>query len=128
MILKQTWIKLSDSSQAQWLKVFHLYKGFYRKKTRTGYEVKGSVRVVQPMMDPYKGYTIKRVNKGKVAKALLTRQTYSYLTTSSFRVKSKLNSGVLLKSDGNLETSHVMGPCFRNLKKKKLLTLFKGSI
>ena len=128
MILKQTWVKLTDSSQAKWLKVFHLYGGFNRQKTQTGFEVKGSIRIIQPMMDPYKGFTIKRINKGKIAKTLLIRQKYMYSNKQGFVVQSKFNTGVLLKSDNTFETTHVMGPALRNLKKKKLLTSFKGSL
>ena len=114
------------------MKVFHLYSGFSRKVTKTGYKVKGSVRVIQPMLDPYKGFTIKRINKGKVMTSLIIRQRYNYRSISGITVTVRNNVGVLMKDgvrDANTPVSdHILGPCFRLLKRKKLIGTFKASI
>ena len=128
MVQRQTWVKLSDSSQAQWLNVFHLYGGFNRKTTSSGFRIKGSVRVIQPILDPYKGFTVKRINKGKVGTALLVRQCYQFKHRSGFSVTSLKNGGVMLKNDSTFLSDHILGPCFSLVRRKRMLGLFRAVI
>lgn len=127
MIQKQTWIKLTDSSQAQWVNTFHLYAGFYRKTSSVGYFIKGSVRIIQPPMQVYKGFSVKFINKGRIVRTLLTRQKYSSLLLNTISRKSWLNTGVVLKRKGNLLASHLIGPVMKEVKKKRYIQLFKAS-
>jgi len=125
VVQKKTWIKLSDSSQAQWLSVFHLYGGFCRKKTSAGYFTKGSVRIIQPMADPYKGFTVKRINKGKVCMALISKHVSPYKHPSGWALKSKDNGGAVMKNKTTFLSDHILGPCFSSVRKKKLASLFR---
>jgi ribosomal protein L14 len=79
-------------------------------------------------MDPYKGYTIKRINKGKVAGTLIARQVYNYKHKTGFKIAAKANVGILLKNDNSFLSEHILGPCFRLIKRKKLTELFKAFI
>lgn len=128
MIQKKTWLKLSDSSQAQWLNVFHLYGGFSRKSTSAGFFTKGSVRIIQPIMDPYKGFTIKRINKGKVCMALISKHKYSYKHKTGFGLRSLTNSGVVMQNRLTFLSDHILGPCFSAVRKKKLIALFRAIV
>lgn len=127
MIQKETWIKLTDSSQAQWLKVFHLYAGFSRKKTHVGLAVKGSIRIILPPMEVYKGFNLKLINKGKIVRTLLTRQLYkSDLKSNQQTRQSFINTGVVLKKKNNILEAHLLGPVMLNVRKKRFVMLFKG--
>lgn len=128
MIYKKTWVKLSDSSQAQWLNVFHLYGGFNRKVTTAGFRIKGSVRIIQPIMDPYKGFTVKRINKGVVQDALIIRHNYNFTNPAGFVFNTKQNVSVLLKNNNEVLSKHILGPIFTSVRSKKFLNLFKHII
>jgi hypothetical protein len=47
MIQRQTWLNVTDNTNVNWLRTFHLYKGFFRKQTTIGFFIKGSARVVE---------------------------------------------------------------------------------
>lgn len=128
MILKETWLKICDSSQAQWIKTFHLYGGFSRKVTRTGYFVKGSVRVLQPSVDYYKGFSVRFINKGKILRGLVSKQSYRYLDSTGFSKRSSLNSSVVIERKSSLSSDRIVGVGFRLIKKKRFLMAFKSII
>lgn len=127
MIQRLTWVRLTDSSLAQWLRVFHLYGGFNRHYSPVGYIVKGSIRVVHPPTQYYKGYTVKVLKKGRVSRALLVRQTYVSSLFDNRTRQFKINSGVLMKKKNTFISAHITGPVSRQIRKKRLLTLFKGA-
>lgn len=128
MIQRLTWVRLTDSSLAQWLRVFHLYGGFNRRHSSVGFIVKGSIRVVHPPTQYYKGYTVKVLKKGRVSRALLVRQTYVNSALDYATRQFRVNSGVLMKKKNTFMSAHITGPVSRQIRKKRLLTLFKGSI
>jgi ribosomal protein L14 len=127
MILRKTWLKVSDSSQAKWLTVFALYGGSFRQATRSGLIVKGSIRVVQPFFCYYKGFSKKQIIKGRVSKSLVTTQSYPYIKhTFRFIVRSRVSSSVLVKKKLNIHAKHALGPAFMSNIKKKFNTIFKA--
>lgn len=69
MLLKESWLYVSDNTNVCWVKIFHLYKGFNRKKTRTGLFIKGSARVVEPPRLEYKGFKYKYTVKGDITRS-----------------------------------------------------------
>nr|ACX30948.1 ribosomal protein L14 [Moneuplotes minuta] len=125
MIQRLTWLKVADSSQAQWLKTFHLYGGFSRAVSAVGDLVRGSVRVIQAIPDPYKGFTVRRINKGRILAGIIIRQTYKAQLKSTTTVQAKTNGVVILKDDRSVLIKHVVGPCFSLLRKRKFITLFR---
>jgi len=76
LILKQTWVKLTDNTSVRWVKVFQLYGGFSRQYSKIAFYIKGSSRIVTPPMLNYKGYTTKIYKKGSILKTLVTHQKY----------------------------------------------------
>jgi ribosomal protein L14 len=128
LILKETWLKICDSSQAQWIKTFHLYGGFSRKVSRSGFFIKGSVRVLQPTVDYYKGFSVRFINKGKILRGLISKQTYTYLNSTGSASRASLNSSVVMKKKFILASERVIGVGFRLIKKKRFLAVFKSII
>lgn len=128
MIQRLTWLKVVDSSQAQWLKTFHLYSGFSRTISAVGDRVRGSVRVIQAIPDPYKGFTVRRINKGRILMGIIVRQVYRAQLMSSNGAQVKSNGVVILKDDRSILIKHVVGPCFSLLRKRKFISLFKSFI
>nr|YP_010117026.1 50S ribosomal protein L14 [Euplotes vanleeuwenhoeki]QPM99240.1 50S ribosomal protein L14 [Euplotes vanleeuwenhoeki] len=124
MIQKQTWVKIADSSLAKWSKTFQLYGGFSRANTSTGNFIKGSVRIVQPPIQTYKGFTVRIIMKGKVSKILITRQVYNSLFFNWLGINFKLNSGIILKKKKIPSSQHILGPTTRNIRFKKYILFF----
>lgn len=125
MVNKQTWLRVSDSSQAKWISVFHLYGGFYRRFSKSGLCVKGSVKIIQPFYDYYKGFTVKQIVKGRVSKVLITSQTYNYNMTPLFTARTHSNLSILLKKKFNFKSQHIIGPGFLQSRRKKFNAVFK---
>nr|YP_011027847.1 ribosomal protein L14 [Euplotes cristatus]UPM52057.1 ribosomal protein L14 [Euplotes cristatus] len=125
MVQRLTWLKVADSSQAQWLKTFHLYGGFSRRVARLGTLVKGAVRVIQAIPDPYKGFTVRRINKGRVLRGVVIRHAYQFMWLSGNVLRAKTNDTVILKEDSSVLIKHVIGPCFRGVRRKQILALFR---
>lgn len=126
MIIRRTWLKVSDSSQAKWLSVFALYGGSYRRSSSSALLVKGAVRVVQPFYCYYKGFSKKQIVKGRVSRALISSQSYSYNKLSlRFLATSSLNTSVLVKKKLTINAKHALGPAFISNTKKKFNNIFK---
>lgn len=128
MVLKQTWVNLTDSSLVQWVKVFHLYGGFNRKFSSVGYYIKGSVRILKPIYDYYKGYQIKRINKGKVTRSLIIRQVYKFKKKDYLYIQFRKNSSILVKKKNTFISKYLVGPGISVFRNKRLLTLFKKAL
>jgi ribosomal protein L14 len=124
LIQKQTWVKLADSSLAKWACIFHLYGGFNRSHTSVSNFVKGSVRIVQPPIQVYKGFLIRVILKGKVSKVILTRQTYKKSYLNWFHLSYRLNAGIILKKKKIPTSQYILGPTSKALRFKKFLLLF----
>lgn len=124
MIQKQTWLTLSDSTSALWFKTFHLYGGFFRKKSYIGDYIKGSVRVVKPQLGFYKGFITKKIKKGYIRRSLILR---SFLIINKLNINFKFNSNasLIIKKKNLILSSHIIGPTSNKLKNKRLLLLFK---
>jgi ribosomal protein L14 len=127
LILKQTWVTLADSGYVRWLKVFQLYGGFCRLKTKVGFYVKGSSRVIVPTPNYYKGFTVKVFKKGSIIRVFLTHQVYNLNYHSTCIVKFPNNTGLPIKKKKIFYSKHLIGPGLSNLKNKKLNSLFSFS-
>jgi len=79
-------------------------------------------------MDPYKGFTVKRINKGVVQDALIIRHNYNFTNSAGFVFKTKQNVSVLLKNNNEVLSKHILGPIFTSVRSKKFLNLFKHII
>lgn len=119
MINKLTIINNSDTSNIGFVKVFHLYGGFFRKTTKIGFYVKGSIRVLK------KKYIKNKVKKGKIIKLIINSQRFFIKKKDNSIINNYKNSGICLKKKNVLNSNYIVGPGFKNLNNKKLLNYFK---
>jgi ribosomal protein L14 len=109
----------------RWVKVFHLYKGFFRKATTIGFFIKGSARVVEPPRVEYKGFKYKYNVKGDITRMLLVRSNKLEATKTGTLTRFTANAGVNIKKKFDMKSKYLNGPIHVNVRRKKLLTLFK---
>jgi ribosomal protein L14 len=129
MLYKESWIYLTDNTNIRWAKIFHLYKGFHRKVTRTGFFVKGSARVVEPPRVEYKGFKYKYSVKGDICRILIVRVAKNNFSRHLFTVKLPSNEGIVIKKKQNPSSKYLHGLVVRaTTKRRKTLALFKKSI
>lgn len=128
MIQKQTWLNLTDSSMILWIKAFQLYGGFYRHYTTSGFYLKGSVRIIRPQFQFYKGFNIKKIKKRAVRRILVVRDVYTSFHLYPKFLKFKKNSGTLIKKKNLFTAKHILGPTSRKILNKRLLLLFSAII
>lgn len=128
MILKKTWLNVADSTNVQWIQTFHLYKGFFRKKTYIGFFIKGSARIVEPPRIEYKGFKVKFNKKGDICRGLIIRNNYKILRYDGSVNYFNNNSIILIKKKQEIKSKYLFGPVSYLLKRKKFLSLFKKII
>ena len=97
MIQKKSWIFGSDNTNVRWLRIFHLYKGFFKKSSSIGFFLKGSARVVEPPIIEYKGFKVKFNKKGDICRGFFIRSKYNDLKKDGSALFFKKNSLVLIK-------------------------------
>lgn len=124
MIFKQTWTDVSDNTNVRWLQIFHLYKGFYRKVSKTGFFIKGSARVVEPPKLEYKGFKRKFNKKGDICRGIIVRDRFNKLKNDGTKYRFNSNSVILLKKKNELKSKYHYGPVSKLLNRKKYLNLF----
>jgi large subunit ribosomal protein L14 len=125
MIFKQSWLHAADNTNVRWLRIFHLYKGFHRKVSTTGFFVKGSARVIEPPRLEYQGFKFKFNKKGDICRALIIRTARSFLRYDGSTLQFRANSGILIRKKQNVKSKYLQGPSTYTLKRKKFKTLFK---
>lgn len=128
MIFKKTWLNVADNTNVQWVQIFHLYKGFYRKQTTTGFFVKGSARIVEPPRIEYKGFKVKFNKKGDICRGLLIRTKFKNKRYDGSVNYFNENSIILIKKKQEIKSKYLFGPISYILKRKKFLSLFKKII
>ena len=128
MITKQTWLYISDSTTVIWLQTFHLYKGFKRSFTPTGFFIKGSARVVSPPRVEYKGFKFKFNVKGNICRGVVVRSKYSSKRLDGGATFFNNNNAVLIKKKQNIKSKYLTGPIEKLFKRKKYKTMFHSII
>ena len=108
--------------------MFHLYKGFKRTSTKTGFFVKGSAKIVEPPRIEYKGYKFKYNKKGNICRGLVIRQSYNIQRYDGSPIRFGANNVVLIKKKQNLKSKYLVGPTTLFLKRKKFKSLFPNLI
>jgi len=117
---------VADNTNVDWLQIFHLYKGFYRKSACIGTFIKGSARVVEPPRLEYKGFKVKFNKKGDICRGLFVRGTYPLVKVDGTGLLFFNNSTVLLKKKQELKSKYIFGPISRAVRRKKFILLFKN--
>ena len=129
MLLKESWVYITDNTNIRWVKLFHLYKGFHRKVSTTSFFVKGSARIVEPPRVEYKGFKYKYSVKGDICRLLLVRVSKRNTSKSLFTVQFPFNEAVVIKKKQNYASKFLNGPLARTaVKKRKLISLFKKTV
>jgi large subunit ribosomal protein L14 len=128
MIFKKTWLSISDNTNVNWIQVFHLYKGFHRKRTKLGFFVKGSARSVEPPRLEYKGFKFKFNKKGDICRSIIIRTSLPTKRLDGSVIYFKKNNGVLIRKKQDLKSKYLFGPISSGLNRKKFKTLFKTII
>jgi large subunit ribosomal protein L14 len=125
VILRLSWLSIADNTNVKWLQVFHLYRGFNRKRTTLGFFIKGSARVVEPPRIEYKGFKFKFNKKGDICRGLIIRTKYKIYKNDGASLYFKENNLVIIKKKYDIKSKYLYGPVSLRLKRKKFLTLFK---
>ncbi len=128
MILKKTWLSISDNTNVRWLQVFHLYKGFHRKQTYLGFFIKGSARVVEPPREEYKGFKFAFNLKGDICRGIITRTAYPIQRIDGSVLKFRQSCSVLVKKKQNLKSKYMKGPISATIRRAKFKSIFKQII
>ena len=110
------------------MRIFHLYKGFHRKKTSEGFFIKGSSRVVEPPRIEYKGFKYKYKIKGDICRSWLVRTSNNLHAKDGKSVRFSDNAGININKKVNIMSKYINGPVAKNLKKKKLVSLFRTTL
>ena len=125
MIQKETWISFTDKSNAEWGQVFHLYKGFFRKKSSISFFFKGSIKKIIPPKEIYKGFKLKFFIKGNIFRGLIINTKYNFLQNDLFKVNMNINNCILIKKKQTPVSKHFLGPILKKINRKKIILLFK---
>ena len=125
MIFKQTWLNIADNTNVNWLRTFHLYKGFHRKVSHVGFFIKGSARVLEPPRTEYKGFKFKFNKKGDVCRGLIIRSSRIMLRLDGSSSQFRSNNAILIKKKQNIKSKYLIGPSTYHLKRKKFKTALK---
>ena len=116
---------ITDNTNVRWVKIFHLYKGFNRKKTVPGFFIKGSSRIVEPPRVEYKGFKYKFNIKGDIVRSLIVRSNKLFISRDESSVKILGNAGFLIKKKSEPRSKFINGPISRTFKRRRVLSLFK---
>ena len=108
MLYKESWVHVSDSTNIRWVKVFHLYKGFFRKVTSQSYFVKGSSRVVESPRIEYKGFKYKFNIKGDISRLLIVRHNKANIYLDGSYMSISQNSGITIKKNQTQDLNSYM--------------------
>jgi ribosomal protein L14 len=124
MLLRLSWLNITDNTNVRWFQTFHLYKGWKRKHTTLGFFVKGSARVVEPPRIEYKGFKFKFSKKGDVCRSILVQTVFRNRRKDGSTLFLPSNNAFLLKKKQDLRSKYIFGIVSHNFKRKRFKTLF----
>ena len=128
MLQKQSWLFITDNTNVRWLRIFHLYKGSFRKSSSDGLFIKGSARVVEPPRIEYKGFKYRYKIKGDICRCWLSRTKLLKQSLDSKGVQFYDNAGININKKVNIMSKYINGPISKSINRKKLIILFKRVI
>lgn len=124
MLLRLSWLNISDNTNVRWLQTFHLYKGWKRKSTSLGFFIKGSARIVEPPRIEYKGFKFKFSKKGDICRSLIVQTKYHNVKFDGSSTYLPTNNAFLLKKKQDLRSKYIFGPISKTFKRKRFKSLF----
>lgn len=125
MLQKESWVYITDNTNVCWIKIFHLYKGFFRKTTKPGSFVKGSAQIVNPPRLEYKGFKYKFKIKGDIVRSCFIRGNNTILYSDKKNLRFNNNASILINKKFNILSKYLNGPLSKSVRIKKLVSLFK---
>ncbi len=125
MLKKESLVYVSDGSNVRWVKIFHLYKGFFRKSTEEGFFIKGSAKIVEAPKIYYKGFKYRYKIKGDILRSIIVRVNMKKSKKDSTTLIIRNNSSIIINKKFNIVSKYTLGPISKIIKRKKLLTIFK---
>ena len=118
-------MSIPDNTNVRWLQVFHLYKGFNRRRTSLGFFVKGSARIVEPPRIEYKGFKFKFSKKGDICRSIIIRTKLPTIRLDGSVLYFKVNNALIIKKKQDLKSKYVFGPVSATIRRKKFKSIFK---
>jgi large subunit ribosomal protein L14 len=128
VILRLSWLSIADNTNVKWLQVFHLYRGFNRKRTTLGFFIKGSARVVEPPRIEYKGFKFKFSRKGDICRSIIVRTKMPTKRLDGSVLYFRYNNALIIKKKQDLKSKYVFGPVSATIRRKKFKSIFKTII
>ena len=125
MLQKQTWLFITDNTNVRWVRIFHLYKGSFRRSTNEVLFIKGSARVVEPPRIEYKGFKYRYKVKGGICRCWVIQTKANLESYDSKFTQFNDNAGININKKVNVMSKYINGPIVRSVRRKKLITLFK---
>jgi len=125
LLQKQTWLFVTDNTNVRWIRIFHLYKGSFRRHTSEGLFIKGSARIVEPPRIEYKGFKYRYKVKGDICRCWIVRSKVNIKNYDIKVVHFNDNSGININKKVNIMSKYINGPTSRAIRRKKLITLFR---
>lgn len=119
MLYKSSLVVPADKCGVWFIKIFHLYRGFSRRVAFTGDFVKCSVKKTRP--DNW-------LKKKTKLRAIIVRSRKEYYKRDRSSVKFIINNVVLLKKRMTPQGKEIAGPVLYNIKRKKFVSSFVGTI
>lgn len=119
MIYKSSKLIPADKCGVWLVKVFHLYRGFSRKVAHTGDFIKCSVKKTRP-----ENWLKKKIK----TKGIIVRTKKEVFKRDGSFVKFFYNNAVLLKKRMTPQGKEIFGPTLYNIKRKKFVSSFVGTI
>jgi len=119
MIYKSSKLIPADKCGVWLVKVFHLYRGFSRKVAHTGDFIKCSVKKTRP-----ENWLKKKIK----TKGIIVRTRKEVFKRDGSFVKFFYNNAVLLKKRMTPQGKEIFGPTLYNIKRKKFVSSFVGTI
>jgi ribosomal protein L14 len=101
-----------------------MYKGFNRKASKISFFLKASARIVEPPRLEYKGFKYKYSLKGDIVRLWFVRSVYTTRNVDMSILSFNDNSAVIIRKKQDTKSRFINGPVSRNIKRRRLMSLF----
>ena len=128
MLMKLSHVKVTDSSGAGWVQIFHVYRGFRHLSASAGDFIKGSIKRIAFYPRYRRGKRYRPLRVGYVVRGLVAQTRHPVRFFDSTRCWLMQNAVVLLKRRGLLKSKYVAGPLLRSIRRRQYATLFEGFV
>ena len=121
LILKLTNLLIADTTNGVWFKTFHLYRGFFRKFTKVGFVIRGSVRKIKAPTLTYKSIKYKSLKVGFSRRMLIIASNNKYKLKNDFNYKICGNYGIIFGKRKNIKGNSISGIMTTQVQQRKYL-------